>query len=494
MSKKGFLAITALFIAGAAVRCIGLTRPLLGNFYARAIEDAMIAESFIRNGFNILRPAISNIVDGSPGLLLTNFHLYSYLVAIISKLLPMDMDLAGRALSVVFSMLAGLYVYKLTRYLSDAKTAAIALFLYLFSPLSIIYGQSYQAEAMGLFLILFSVYYFILFMDWRTFGFFALSLISGVLVFLTKVPWLPFILLFLWIYFLKCRTNGVPLLERKSAVFLTGLMFIPMAAWLVYIYTMRTSPGVFISIFDEASGGKVILKGAYFTDPVFYKTLFGYLLTLVLNPIGFALFLAGIFTVKERFLKGFLAGWLVLFLLYCALIPKKVFEQNYYLLPVLPVMTIYAASAVKAISERASALPFKYYKIWAIVLGLAFVLSSSRFFLFPAFVTPDEFKHAVYAGKKVSDNTDEEDLVIASSRGKSYLLYYSDRFGWNLDASGKEAASRIESLRDEGASYFAADYPAVNFKDKELRQYMFRNYRPVIESEELVLYDVRKKR
>ncbi|MGB3241367.1 MAG: hypothetical protein WBB66_00735, partial [Candidatus Omnitrophota bacterium] len=260
------------------------------------------------------------------------------------------------------------------------------------------------------------------------------------------------------------------------------------------IYTMRAAPGVFISIFDEASGGKVILKGAYFTDPLFYKTLFGNLLTLVLNPIGFALFLAGIFTVKEKFLKGFLAGWLVLFLLYCALIPKKVFEQNYYLLPALPVMIIYAASAVKTISERASALPFKYYKIWAVVLSLAFVLSSSRFFLFPAFITPDEFRYAVDAGEKVSKNTEKDDLVIASSRGKSYLLYYSDRFGWNLDASGKEAASRIESLRDEGASYLATDYPAINFKDEELKQYMFRNYRPVIESEELVLFDVRKKR
>ncbi len=499
MNKKVLVLIIALFITATGIRCIGLNRPLVGNFYARAIEDAMIAKNYIHNSFNIFEPSINIVVDGKPGLLLSNFHFYSYLVAIVSKLFSMDIDFAGRLTSVIFSLLCGLYLYKLTSYLIDRKTAIVALFFYLFSPLSIVYGQSFQAETLGLFMFLVSIYYFIRFMDSRSFYFFLIALISGALVFLVKIPWLPFGLLYFWIYFLRCKEKGKSLLERVDAALLIGLMVLPVIAWLLYAYAMHMSPGVYKTIFSEVSSGTVILKESYFSDPEFYKMVFDYIVTLVLNPIGFVLFLIGIFVIREKSLRAFLTGWLVLILLYCILIPKKIFEQNYYLFPLIPVMVIYAACAVNMLTEHIfNTVKLHYNKIYIIFFSLGFILASLRYSFAPSFITPDEFKYAVSAGKEISRNTDKDDLIIASSMGKSYLLYYADRYGWNLgvseDGSNISKVEQLESLRNKNAAYFAVDYPTLNFKKSSFKQYMYRYYRPILNNEKLLLFNIRERK
>lgn len=498
MSKKILIITIVIVVLATAIRCIGLNRPLLGNFYARQIEDAMIAKSYIRNHFNILKPAINNIVDGSPGLLLTNFHLYSYMVALFSELFHINIDFAGRLLSVVFSLFCGLYLYRLTFYFTGRKCAIAALFLYLFSPMSIIYGQNFQAESLGLFLLVFSVYYFVRFVNHRSLRSFLFAFISGALVFLVKIPWLPLYLLFFWIYFLRCRINRTPLLKRADVLLLLGLMIIPVIAWLGYIYNMRTSPGVFITIFDEASSGKVVLKSSYFTNPEFYKRLSGYIITLILNPIGLILFLISFFVTKERFFKGLFGGWLVLVLFYCFLIPKKVFEQNYYFFPAIPAMAIYAASGFDILKDRVFCRITPHYRRWILLLSPVFILASLRYSLAPSFITPDEFKYAVYAGSEIARHTAEGDLVITSSGGKGYLLYYSDRFGWDFDASkdtnGKSGIEKLESLREKGASYFAADYPALNFKNRDLKEYIFRCYWTILDNEKILLFNIRERK
>lgn len=288
------------------------------------------------------------------------------------------------------------------------------------------------------------------------------------------------------------------LLKRVDAGLLIGLMIIPLLMWLSYVYFLRMSSGVFVTVFDDASSGNALSKGSYFINPEFYKTLFDYFVTLVLNPIGFVMFVIGIFLIKENFLRGFLAGWLVLILLYCILIPKKVFELNYYLFPLIPVMVIYAAYAVIILKERVFDIVKLRYGRYIVFLGLGFVLASLRYSFSPSFVTPDEFKYAVSAGKEISRNTGKDDLVIASSGGKNYLLYYANRYGWNLNASeNKDNISRIEQLeflRNRNAAYFAIDYPALNFRKSNFKQYMHRYYHPVINNKKLLLFDIRERK
>ena len=117
---------TAFFIllGAAALRCIGLDRPLLGNFAVYQTAQAMISRFFIENHFSTwLYPQVNVLSNGKPGLLLLYYPVASFLAAVLHQITHLPLEILGRLQAIVFFLLASTYLYKLVKKTNDSRTA-----------------------------------------------------------------------------------------------------------------------------------------------------------------------------------------------------------------------------------------------------------------------------------------------------------------------------------------------------------------------------------
>ncbi|MGB3082150.1 MAG: hypothetical protein WBB86_04080, partial [Candidatus Omnitrophota bacterium] len=112
LSKENLL-VLGITLSGAAIRFIGINRPLLGNFATKACVYAMIAKNFARDGFQLLYPSFDVLRSGKPSLHLLEFPWVAYLVGVIHKMAGGNLDFWGRFVSVLFFVCSCYLLYKI---------------------------------------------------------------------------------------------------------------------------------------------------------------------------------------------------------------------------------------------------------------------------------------------------------------------------------------------------------------------------------------------
>src|SRR5882724_4093363 len=90
----------------------GITSPLLDYHAYRQCQTASMARNYVRHGMHFLEPELDT--EGKPMRAGTEFPIYSFLLAILFKLLGMR-ELWGRLLSSVFAAWGAVFLYKCVR-------------------------------------------------------------------------------------------------------------------------------------------------------------------------------------------------------------------------------------------------------------------------------------------------------------------------------------------------------------------------------------------
>ena len=150
-----FVAVINLII----INLVNISNPILEQHGFRQSQTALSAFYLIKNGFSLdyITPVI-----GEGWSIPFEFPIYQYLVALIYKGINIELTIIGRALSILFTLLCCIPVYKSLE-VFDVKKVAIYLVLIIFltSPIYLFWSGTFMIEPTALFFSLMSLYFFL---------------------------------------------------------------------------------------------------------------------------------------------------------------------------------------------------------------------------------------------------------------------------------------------------------------------------------------------
>jgi 4-amino-4-deoxy-L-arabinose transferase-like glycosyltransferase len=444
----------ALLIVTAAVRLVGVQRPLLGNFSAKNVVYAMIARNWAEGRASLWLPTLDCLRGGSRSLHLLEWPAAAYLTGWLWRTFGGSLDVWGRAVSVGFSVAAVAMLFLLIRRRHGRTAALAAGYVLALSPVAIVVGESFMLETSVVFFTLAVVYG----LDrWRFTGRIAWLALAGValaLLLLTKIYMLV-LLLPLVVMVLGKRNGERSRRERLSAMIVLAVAVLPAAVW--YGYALRISAAdhplsatVFYSIRDSA--GEHRPPHPLLFAPDFYRQLFDDLSTVVLTPVAFMLPLVGLL---DRSWRRY-AAWLAAMAILVVALPRKFYEMNYYYMVILPPLCIMAGLGWRRIVRRLR--PGRIAIAAVLLLGLA---ASLRYAAKPAWITPEEDRQVLAAAAVVHALAAEDEPVVTMHGTAIDLLYYCDRPGWAVSPEAEDIESQLSECRRQGARYLVATGPAA---------------------------------
>ena len=485
------IAFWALLILAALIRTIGITRPLLGNFSTKSVMYAMIARNWVEGRAGVLYPTLDCMVGGQRALHMLEFSVSAYLTGALWMIFGGSLDVWGRATAVAFSLASVALLFLFVRRRHGSTAALGAGFVLALSPISIIYGQNFMLDASLLF---FTVATFYLLDRWLHAGpatWLVAAAICFALLLLTKVYMLVLlfplavmvvqanragsscrsILAVGWLGQSEAVPQKTPEVSARSrlrtylaAAIAGGLAVLPIALWC--LHALRTASPAWPlsdSIYSSLQGNADVYRppDPLLWTPDFYRQLLDDLTGVILTPIAFMLLLAGFLNRSWRQHWA----WLLAIVFLVLALPLKFYLMNYYYMAILAPLCLMAGLGWQVISERLK--PGRVAT--AGLLAVALVISL-RYAAKPAFITPDDDRAVVAAGRAIQELTEPEEPVVTMHGAAIDLLYYSNRPGWAIEPDAPELGSVLEACRRQGARYLVmVDSAGREMEPAELR-------------------------
>ena len=475
MSKKIVIVILAL---GLFIRFIRLDQPLT-EFATRQVETAMVARNFYYHGFKLFFPELDMVgKEGSSGIVTLEVGLMPFLAALLYKIFGGVHECLGRVVSIAF-WLGGAVIFYRWLLLFGNRLAISALLVYTFLPLSIILSRTFQPEMAMLFFSILGLYY----LSRYSLGEREINLWIGALsisiAILLKVTAVSLIFPFIFLFLKRERRLG-------TKFWIAGFLIIsPPLAWYSRGFLLSQ---IYIS---EFSTGNWTLSNWFdfsmWFVPENWRSFFANLWGIVLTPLGFALFLLGLFLKKNKSIEFLFYWWLsgiailLLFFFYHAQ------THVYYWLPLVPVGVYFMAAALVALSNgKIGEVVYKNIFIRKLVLPVIIGVMIF-YYIYPAYRVPRTYGKVQEVAKAVKSLTSPDSSVIASCSSGPYFLYYCNRRGWDfwVNDPGIDAISRLEQLHEQGGEYFAsANIKGLN-KNKIFSEYLYNKYNIIWEKEKI---------
>ncbi|MDD5085090.1 MAG: glycosyltransferase family 39 protein [Candidatus Omnitrophica bacterium] len=521
---KQNLGLFAIMAGGICFRLLGIDRPFLGNFSSYQTLWAMMARFMAREHFlDLLNIKLNVLIMGKPSLHLLAYPVSAFVAAVPYAVFGGSLEVWGRLQAVFFSILTVVVLYFFVKKILNKTIALTAAFIYAFSPVSIIYGQSFMDEACSVFLVVLALY--MLYSDyerpslWR----FFVSAFAASFAVLSRIHTLYLLIPAAYIFYLSY--GRLFFLKPKCIFYACLVLFIPFLWYGYTLYATLCYDNVYTNMFVQM----LYTKGrqlAYLSSFNFYKTLLDYVSGIDFTPLGFVALIAGIVAMagRPRYERGFFYAWLGTVILFFLILPQKVMDHNFYTLHLIPVGSVFAALSFSELLT----LEFWGVRRTKVVLSIGaigiFLLLSFRYTLHPLRVISPESMNVQKAAEEIRRITGEDDRIIAARGAAGDLLYYCDRKGWlfslanesanvskwfainrwdklspaereRRNEAAKDPVSYLEYLKGEGARYFVVSYPPEFLALKNFSAYMSGHYRQLSsEPERYLIFDLGERR
>ncbi|MDD5555829.1 MAG: glycosyltransferase family 39 protein [bacterium] len=487
--------LCGVLVAGLLPRLYHLRAPLLDNHSFRQTLTAMQSSIYYREGTSLFHP---KTMAGRSGVSdLPEFPIYSYLVALLYRAFGFD-EIWGRVVSIVFSLAAVFWFYRLTRRFFDEDLSLFASLLFALCPLFIFYSRSFTRQGgMSTFLTVAMLYYFVEFVDTRSTKSMLLAAAAATLG-ITVHPPSGYVFLPMGCYLF--RRDGRSALKQWRLWVLGAIVACLSAAWMCYQAHYLSGGVLSHTFFMRDSKMRDWSSLAYYTqwiDPAFFRSLHRHISDYMLSAWG-VFFAAGglLFLLRDRSAGSrlFLA-WLAAACIDAVLdsYPFFICPHEYYYLVFAPPLAFCAALGV----YRCCSLSPRFRGVrW---FRLAVLGAFSCLFFLPAWRDTRPVFYRVnwnlYAFVMEARDRIPEDALVYTACSGPEALYYTYRYGWwryrgDLDdARGGEVVRQMEELRAaKGLGYVMvahAGYPYDNLiadylASHELLHRLETNEQPVI--------------
>tara|TARA_B100000315_G_C14542647_1_gene571672 strand:+ start:59 stop:1537 length:1479 start_codon:yes stop_codon:yes gene_type:complete len=483
--KENKVFLTLLFIS-IAIRLVCINIPIIEGTATRQIQTAMIARNFYTNGFSILYPQVDFLGPG-PGYLVLEFPLLNLIAAVLYKLCGGVHESIGRLISISFFAGSAIFLFYFVKKLFNERTALTTLVIFSISPLGLIYSRAFMPDFEMMFFFIGSLYFMYLWSGEGNNKYFWVSAIFAMMALLTKIQafciCIP-LLVMMW----QCQRFSFLFKLRAWAYLL--IVLIPVALWYVHghsVHQVHTQYGA-----HAFKAAYWFNPGLFFT-PKFYIGMFEHGWMQMLTPVGFVLFLFGLFLKIESHQGRILGAWLCGTIVYMIMFGTHM-KDPYYNLLFLPITSIFAARAAVLILHYVSKEMVFLYNRWVRILAIILMVVMIGRYAAYAYIVPRGYKHIPELAQTIEQITNKDDLLVTSIPDGCATIYYSKHKGWSFGLPGndpkemKEAIAHLNDLKRKGAKYFVSVREDFMKKSTDFRRYLRSNY--VLVKEEPGLYSV----
>ena len=465
-----------MVVLAALVRVPGINRPLLGHFATKNAMYAMIARNWVMGRAPFWRPTTDCMAGGDRGWHLLEIPMAAYLAGAGWAVCGGSLDLWGRAVSIAFSAAGVTLLFLLVRRWHTLRAAWAAALVLAFSPLSIIFGQSFMLESSIVFFMLACLWCMETWLATGCKRWFALTALSLALLLCTKIYMIVMLLPLAALAVRKVVAAPGAAQRRQWLVASTALLVIgvaPAAAWCMITLRLGSpenplSAHVYHSLYRSTAVHQASVR--LLASVALYWRLFANLAGAGLTPVGLLLAGFGLFHPAARRH----ASWLAAMALLVMLLPGKFFELRYYTLVLVPAAAVLAGLGCERLSSLVERTAFRWnagngmnsvLRVLAACCLLVGVACSLRLAVGPAFITPPEDR-AVLAAAAAAREVSAADEPVATLHGAGCdLLYYCDRPGWALSVNDRRFPQTLDRCRQQGARWLVvADLASLESK------------------------------
>jgi len=446
-NKRSHYILFFILILALSLRLYHVTYPYLDHHSWRQTKTAMIARNLYRNKFNIFQPYVD--WGGGETISEVEFQITTVLTAFLYTIFGIK-DWVGRIIPIMFSLLAIVYMFKLTKFYFNEKLALFTSFVYSILPLNVFFTRVLMPESGMLFFTIISLYYYSKYLKNNQNKDYIFSIIFTSLAFLSKQPNLLLLFPLLYLTYEKYKRK----LKKKLIIYFVITLGITI---LYYTYIHLIAEDKVITAIGTGSWGNLQL----WLSGIFYKILLLRFSTLIFTQLGFLLVPIGIYLTKKKVFHV----WFLSVLLYFFTVGRANLIHTYYQIPIVPIGSFYIGVALYKVYKTR-------YKIASYSLCiLLLILSVSN--LLPLYGL---YAQSAYdAGQKLmiidKDNSKVLTLIHRKDMGPE-LLYYADKKGWMIhyDEFNNETTT---DYKNRGAEYIAVTNP--HYISNNLKN-IFKNY------------------
>jgi 4-amino-4-deoxy-L-arabinose transferase-like glycosyltransferase len=411
----------------------------------------MVARNFYYDGIDLLHPKI--YVDGAnPQYYWVELHLYPAIVSVVYWFAGGVYEVLGRIVSIIFSLGTIALLYLLAKKYFGETAGLVAAGFYAFAPAGILFGRTFQPEAMMVFFSVAAIYFFTEWVEKSGWKLFAATAFCTAVAFLVKPPTMY---LFVPLFYVAYAKYGKKVFVKPALWLFFALVVIPIGLWLLFLSQVTNTQEYLSTLRFENYGGWGVSE---LRNPLYYKNMLESVAGIILTPMGFAVALLGVF-VKPRNKFGYVFhAWLLAVIAYFVILAGANMYHNYYQLPLLPVAAVFVGAAAAHLLRKECVKGTFLNEKWAKIILVMVFLALSAFYVAQNIYIPASVREIPAIGREVQEIAGEKDSVIASYSSGLAMLYYTDRMGWPLWINDPDhpAVQALERLRAKGAKYFVA--------------------------------------
>lgn len=480
-----FLAVLAL-----TVRLYHLASPVIGVHSWRQADTAAIARNFYK--MQLVHPALSSFwrlgypqVDwGGGGYAETEFPLYSILVSLIYRLLGVH-DFYARGLSVVFSVIALYFLYRLVALHFGQSVAFWSALFYAVLPLSVFYGRTVQPESLVMMSSLGGLYFFERWLGQEKPVDLLVSWIFVTVAVLVKVLPLVYIgIPLLFLAFIKYRARLF--LRLDLWLYALGVLG-TVALWYIHAHHIFLETGL---TFGFWSGETDRYSWASLLSAQYWLDIFLRLMVRHFAVLGFFVALIGLTYRREQPEDWLWEVGLGSSLLANALAPTSSHVHEYYQLPLMFFGVVFIGKVCDHVFTPKP--PLTCWQRPALATALVLTLVTGSVIYAIDYMRPEDVQRSeVYAlAQRVKAQTPPNAKILATTGGDPTLLYLAHRHGWMIDPTAVSSA-QPEAFEDSGADFLVGSYEVIqsyaDFTDEDqknaIRELLDQHYSPIVNDE-----------
>ncbi|AFY72274.1 PMT family glycosyltransferase, 4-amino-4-deoxy-L-arabinose transferase [Synechococcus sp. PCC 7502] len=425
------------------LRIYSIQSPILGVHAWRQADTAAMARNFYENGYNFLYPQI-DWGGNLAGYCQTEFPIYSFFIAILYKFFGVHESI-GRLASIIFSLIAIYFFYKLCLEITeDKKLSFWSCFFYIIIPTNIYYSRTFQPESLVLMCAISGTYFFYKWIknDQKKYLFTSSLLIC--LACLIKV--VPAFYLSLPLIYLAWQKFKSKMFSNLNLYLYTFIIIIPTLAWYFHSYQIANEYGLSFGFGSERFGWNFKRLGIMF-EQIIYFIAVRHLLV-----IGFIAMIFGIFCKREKKEEIFFDLLFISNILYILVFGNLNSFHEYYQLPLLIPTSIYIGKAFTRVS---------YPKQIINILLIIFLMAGSLFYSVEYITKENPSNSELFELAQIIKQTvPKNSLIVVTTGNDPTILYLSERKGWIPTPDQINPAYLLDRAKD-GAKYLAGGYNFV---------------------------------
>lgn len=476
-----------IVLLALVLRLYRIDAPLLDRHSYRQTHTAMVARNLFRERLDIFHPKYD---DGGPAGRRAGgeFPLFPLLVALGYKIFGVH-EIIGKLINLFFSVGCIYVLYLLVKQYFGTRVGLFTVLFFAISPLGIYYSRTFQRYGLVLFCLICLLYFYLHWLKEEKWHFFFFAVVFANLSFLTHPPTMYIGLALIYLAYLKYK--GRFFLQWKLWLFAL-LVLTPSILWIYYFIHTFGGGGFTMS---EKRWGDLGYYFMWVNKDFFMKTMFLILGKHVLTPIGYLLFIPGLFMKDRSEGAKIFHFWLLGIYIHFALDAYHSFIvlHDYYYFQVVPVASVFIGKTLTKVWEGDFRLKkfnlIHFRRAIIVLLFLTLVggrMATQRFY---------KLKWDVYQAAKTVQQLISKNDILVSATGGPELLYYADKRGWQCSSypviGSKKGHEAVEYFRKRGANYLVNTFSKKLDRHPEYLEYLSEHYKILVKDKAYVIYDMR---